>query len=122
MYTDQVIKHFKNPKNMGKIKNPDAQSEAANDACGDLMQFYIKVRNNKITEISFETMGCPAAIATSSVVTEIAKGKTLAQAKKISFSQVAKELGGLPKIKMHCSHLAVGALLKAIKNYEKKKN
>ena len=121
MYTQEVIKHFKRPKNMGKLKDFNAKSEVGNPICGDRMAIYLKIKNNKIADISFETMGCVAAISTSSMITELAKGKTLAAAKKITFSDIAKKLGGLPKIKMHCSHLAVEALQKAILNYEKKK-
>ncbi len=102
------------------MKNPDAQAEVDNILCGDIMKIYLKVKDNKIKDISFETMGCVAAIATSSMITEMARGKTLAQAKKISYDDVAKELGALPPIKNHCAHLAVQTLQKAIANYEKK--
>ena len=104
---------------MGKIENADAYSKVGNPTCGDILEIYLKVKDKKVTNIGFETLGCPAAISTSSVVTDLAKGKTILQAKKITNTQVAKKLGGLPKIKMHCSHLAVEALQKAIANYEK---
>jgi nitrogen fixation NifU-like protein len=119
MYNKKVIQHFQNPKNMGKMKNPDAVSEVGNIVCGDIMKIYLKVRDGKIKDISFETMGCVAAIATSSMVTEMAKGKTLAQAKKISYNDVEKELGSLPPVKRHCADLASRALRQAIENYEK---
>ena len=105
---------------MGPIKDADAVSKVGNPVCGDLMKIYLKIKNNKIIDIGFETMGCVAAISTSSMITELAKGKTLAQAKKITFADIAKKLGGLPKVKMHCSHLAVEALQQAISIYEKK--
>ena len=124
MYTDKVIQHFKNPKNMGKLENPSAVSEVGNPVCGDIMKIYLKVdkKSQKITDISFETMGCVAAISTSSIITELAKGKTIDKAKKISFENIVEALGGLPPVKMHCSHLAVEALQKAIENYEHSKN
>lgn len=120
MYNKEVIKHFQKPRNMGKLKDPDAVSEVGNVICGDIMKIYLKVKGQKIIDISFETMGCVAAISTSSMITELAKGKTLAQAKKITFNDIAKKLGGLPKVKMHCSNLAVEALQEAIKTYEQK--
>ena len=120
MYSKKVIQHFQKPKNMGKMKNPDAVAEIGNPNCGDIMRIYIKVRDNKIKDISFETMGCVAAISTSSMITEMAKGKTLAQAMKITYNDVADELGKLPPIKIHCADLAVQALQKAIKNYKEK--
>ncbi len=121
MYSKKVIKHFQNPSNMGKMKNPDAMAEVGNLQCGDIMKLYIKVKDNKIKDISFETMGCVAAISTSSMITEMAKGKTLDKAMKISYNDVAEELGKLPPIKMHCADLAVNALQKAIKNYGRTK-
>lgn len=119
-YSKKVMEHFKHPKNMGEMKNPDAVGEVGNPACGDVMRVYIKVKENKIADIKFQTMGCIAAISTSSMVTELAKGKTLEQAKKITNKDVAESLGSLPPIKMHCSNLAANALRKAIENYEKK--
>ncbi|MFC1700577.1 iron-sulfur cluster assembly scaffold protein [Patescibacteria group bacterium] len=120
MYSKKVIQHFQNPKNMGKMKSADAFAKAGNPVCGDVMVIYLKVKYNKIIDISFETMGCVAAIATSSMITEIAKGKTLSYAKKITYKDVAGALGNLPPVKTHCANLAVEALRLAIKNYEKK--
>jgi nitrogen fixation NifU-like protein len=105
---------------MGSIKKPDGIGQVGNPVCGDIMKIYIKVKDNKIKDIKFETLGCPAAIGTSSMVTDLAKGKTLEQALKITNQNVAKAIGGLPKIKMHCSNLAADALHKAIKDYQKK--
>jgi len=126
MYSQKVMEHFKNPKNMGEMKNADAVGEVGNPQCGDIMYVYIKVSKNNegkeyIKDIKFQTMGCIAAIATSSMTTELAKGKTLEEAKKITNKDVAESLGSLPPIKMHCSNLAANALKKAIENYEKKK-
>jgi len=118
MYSKEVMKHFKNPKNMGEMKNPDGVGEVGNPACGDILKIYIKVKHNKIKDIKFETLGCAVAIAVSSVVTEMAKGKTLDKAGKITEEDVAKALGGLPKFKHHCSNLAAQALKKAIENYK----
>ena len=122
-YNKKVMKLFKNPKNMGEMKNPDAVGQVGNPHCGDIMKIYLKIKSDKgeeiIKDIKFQTMGCVAAIATSSITTEIAKGKTLNAAKKITNQDVAKKLGGLPPIKMHCSNLAADALKKAIENFEK---
>jgi nitrogen fixation NifU-like protein len=120
-YTKEVMKHFTNPRNVGEIKNPDGVGKVGNMACGDIMYVYIRVKDNKITDIKFKTLGCAAAIATSSMITELARGKTIEDAKKITRDNVAKELGGLPPIKMHCSNLAADALHKAIEDYESKK-
>ena len=128
-YSKKVMDLFVNPKNVGKIKNADGVGKVGNPVCGDVMKLYIKVgkkpgkKSNKeiIKDIKFETFGCVAAIATSSMITELAKGKTLEQAKKITKADVADALKGLPPIKMHCSNLASDALHEAIKNYEKKK-
>ncbi len=119
-YSKKVIQHFKNPKNMGKIKDADGVGKVGNPVCGDVMYVYIKVKNNKISDIKFQTMGCMAAIATSSMITELAKGKTLSEARKITNKDVADSLGSLPPLKMHCSNLAADALHKAIEDYEKK--
>ena len=121
-YTETVIKHFQSPKNYGKMENPDGTGKVGNIVCGDVMWLYIKVgRNAKkkeiISDIKFETFGCVAAIATSSVITEMAKGKTLEAAAKISKQDIVKQLGGLPPIKLHCSVLAADALLEAIHDY-----
>jgi len=120
MYTEKVMDHFKNPRNMGEIPDADGVGTMGNPVCGDMMTIYIKVKNNRIEDIKFKTFGCGAAIATSSMVTEIAKGKTLEEAMKISRGDVAGELGGLPPVKMHCSNLASDALHAAIEDYFKK--
>ena len=123
-YSKKVMELFKCPKNLGEMKNPDAVGEVGNPQCGDIMRIYLRINknNNKIEDIKFQTMGCIAAISTSSMVTELAKGKTLEQAKKITNKDVAESLKGLPPIKMHCSNLAADALKKAIESYEKKEN
>ncbi|MCK5332353.1 Fe-S cluster assembly scaffold protein NifU [Candidatus Parcubacteria bacterium] len=121
MYTKKVIQHFTNPHNCGKMKEADAVGEAGNPVCGDLMKIYIKVDDNIIKDISFETLGCAAAIATSSMVTDLAKGRSLDEAMQITNSEVAENLKGLPPVKMHCSNLAASALHKAIENYKNKK-
>ena len=119
-YNKNVLDHFKNPRNMGKMKNPDAEATVGNPTCGDVMKIMLKVKDSKIKDIKFQTMGCVAAIATSSVTTELAKGKKLEEAEKITKSDVVETLGQLPPIKIHCSNLAVDALRMAIENYEKK--
>jgi len=119
-YSKRVMKNFLHPKNMGEMKNPDGVGKVGNPVCGDVMQVQIKVENNKIQNIKFKTFGCAAAIATSSMITQLAKGKTLEQARKITREDVAKSLKGLPPIKMHCSNLASDALKKAIEDYEEK--
>lgn len=120
MYSKQVIEQFTHPKNMGSLKDADGVGTVGNIMCGDQMTLYIKVKNNIITDIKFESFGCAAAIATSSMITELAKGKTIQEAEKISRNDVANELGGLPPIKMHCSNLAAEALKKAIEDYRAK--
>jgi nitrogen fixation NifU-like protein len=121
-YSKKMMEHFMNPRNRGKIKNPSGMGMVGNPICGDLMKIYIKVKDKKgkevLDDIKFETLGCASAIATSSMVTELAKGKTLEEAKKISKKDVADALEGLPPIKMHCSNLAEEALKGAIKDYE----
>jgi nitrogen fixation NifU-like protein len=120
-YNKKVLKYFLNPKNRGKIKNPNGVGMVGNPVCGDLMKIYIKVSKDEIIEkIGFETLGCVAAVASSSITTEMAKGKTLKQALKIKKSDIVKELTGLPKEKVHCSVLANQALKKAIENYYSK--
>ncbi len=119
-YNEKVLEHFQNPHNMGKINNPDAEATVGNPRCGDVMKIMLKIDNDKISDIKFQTMGCAAAIATSSMTTDIAKGKTLEEAKKITNIDVAKALGELPPIKIHCSNLAADALRKAIENFEQK--
>ncbi len=117
-YNKRVLDHFKNPRNMGNMKNPDAEASIGNPSCGDVLKIALKVKNGKIKDIKFQTFGCVAAIASSSMMTELAKGKSLDEAKKITNKDVAKALGQLPPIKIHCSNLAADALKKAIKNYE----
>ena len=120
MYTDKVMEHFKNPQNMGEIPDADGVGTVGNPVCGDLMTIYIKVKDDRLIDIKFKTFGCGAAIATSSMTTELAKGKTLEEAMKITRADVAGSLGGLPPVKMHCSNLAADALHAAIKDYYKK--
>jgi nitrogen fixation NifU-like protein len=120
MYTDKVMDHFRNPRNMGEIPNADGVGTVGNPVCGDLMTMYIKVKDDRIEDVKFKTYGCGAAIATSSMTTELAKGKTLDEAMKITRASVADSLGGLPKVKMHCSNLAADALHAAIENYREK--
>ncbi len=120
-YNKRIIELFTNPKNMGEMKDPDGVGKVGNPICGDVMHLFINVKDNKIADIKFKTFGCVAAIATSSIVTELAKGKTLEEAEKITNADVAKALGGLPPIKMHCSVLAQQALKAAIKDYREKK-
>jgi len=121
MYTEKVMEHFKNPRNMGEIPDADGVGTVGNPVCGDLMTVYIKVKDNRVEDIKFKTFGCGAAIATSSMITELAKGKTIEEALKITRGDVADSLGGLPPIKMHCSNLAADALHAAIKDYQAKK-
>jgi nitrogen fixation NifU-like protein len=121
MYTEKVMEHFRNPRNMGEIPDADGIGTVGNPVCGDLMTVYIKVKDNSIADIKFKTFGCGAAIATSSMITELAKGKTIEEAMKITRGDVADSLGGLPTIKMHCSNLAADALHAAIKDYQAKK-
>lgn len=120
MYTEKVMEHFKNPHNMGEIPDADGVGTVGNPVCGDLMTIYIKVKDNRIFDIKFKTFGCGAAIATSSMTTDLAKGKTLEEAMKLSRADVADSLGGLPPVKMHCSNLAADALHAAIKDYYQK--
>ena len=119
-YSNKVMDHFRNPRNVGEIENPDGTGHVGNPVCGDIMELYIKVKDNVITDVKFKTFGCGAAIATSSMVTEMVKGKTIEEALKVSNQAVAEALGGLPKIKMHCSVLAEEALQSAIDDYLKK--
>jgi nitrogen fixation NifU-like protein len=119
-YSEKVLEHFRNPRNVGELENPDGVGIEGNPVCGDLMEIHIQVEDDRITDIRFKTFGCGSAIATSSMVTELAKGKTLDEALKITRQDVADELDGLPKQKMHCSNLAADALHKAIEDYRKK--
>lgn len=118
MYSEKVLEHFRNPKNMGEMEDADAIGIVGNPVCGDFMHIYIKVKNRKIEDISFQTFGCAAAIATSSMITELAKEKTLTEAMKITRQDVADSLDGLPPIKMHCSNLAAEGLHEAIRIYK----
>ena len=120
-YSKKVLDHFQNPRNVGTLEGKDvAIGKVGNPVCGDLMEFYIKIKNNTIEDIKFKTFGCGSAIATASMITELAKGKTIEEALKITRQDVADELDGLPPIKMHCSNLAADALKDAIKNYQNK--
>ena len=121
MYSEKVLDHFRNPRNVGEIEDPDGVGTVGNPVCGDVMSIYIKVNDDKIADIKFRTFGCGAAIATTSMTTELAKGKTLDEAMEITREEVAKKLGGLPPVKMHCSNLATDALHEAIEDYRKKK-
>ena len=120
MYSAKVMEHFQNPRNVGEIEDADGVGEVGNPVCGDIMALYIKVKDNRIIDAKFKTFGCGAAIATSSMVTELVKGRTLEEAKRISRDTVAEALDGLPPIKMHCSNLAADALHKAIEDYKKR--
>jgi len=120
-YSEKVMEHFMHPRNVGQIENPDGVGHVGNPICGDIMELYIKVKENVIVDAKFKTFGCGAAIATSSMVTELVKGKTIEEALKISNKTVAEALEGLPPVKMHCSMLAEDALKSAIEDYLKKK-
>ena len=120
VYSEKVMEHFMNPRNVGEIEDADGIGEEGNPVCGDLMTFYIKVKDNRLSDIKFKTFGCGAAIAVSSMVSEMAMGKTLEEARKITPALVAKELEGLPKNKYHCSNLGAQALNKAIDDYLRK--
>ena len=121
MYSEKVLDHFKNPRNVGEMKDPDGEGTVGNPVCGDMMTMYIKVKEDKIEDITFKTFGCGAAIATSSMTTELAKGMTLDEALEVTRQDVADALDGLPPVKMHCSNLAADALHDAIKNYKENK-
>ena len=117
LYRNKVMDHFMNPRNVGEVDNPDGIGEVGNPTCGDMMTFTIKVKDDHIEDVKFKTFGCGAAIAVSSMVSEMAEGKTLDEAMEITNAMVAEELGGLPKNKMHCSNLGADALHKAIEDY-----
>jgi len=121
-YGEKVLEHFKNPQNVGKIEDPDGKAIVGSPACGDMVAVYLKVdeKDHRITDIKFESYGCASNIATGSIITELAKGKTIEEAKQISWKDASDALGGLPKIKAHCSVLAVEGLREAITNYEEK--
>jgi nitrogen fixation NifU-like protein len=120
MYSEKVLDHFKHPRNVGEIEDADAEGTVGNPVCGDMMTMYIKVKDDRIEDVKFKTFGCGAAIATSSMTTELAKGKTLDEALEISRQDVADALDGLPPVKMHCSNLAADALHEAINSYKEK--
>lgn len=122
MYTEKVVEHFNNPRNVGEMESPSGIGRVGNPTCGDIMELYIQVEEDLITDAKFKTFGCGAAIATSSMITEMVKGKTLSEALAITNKNVAEALGGLPPVKMHCSNLAADALKKAIQNYQEKKD
>ncbi|MDP6509653.1 MAG: Fe-S cluster assembly scaffold protein NifU [Dehalococcoidia bacterium] len=120
MYSDLVMDHFRNPRNVGTIEDADGVGNVGNPVCGDVMQMMIKVKENRIEDIKFQTMGCGAAIATSSISTEMVMGKTLDEARELSNKAVAEALGGLPPAKMHCSNLAADAIHLALDDYKSK--
>jgi len=122
MYSKEVMEHFTNPRNVGIIEDADGVGEVGNPVCGDMMTFYIKVEDDRLADIKYQTFGCVAAIAVSSKVSEMAKGKSLDEAKIITKKAVAEALDGLPKEKMHCSNLGAEALAKAIENYEQNRH
>lgn len=119
-YSDKLLDHFFHPRNMGKIENADGVGVVGNPNCGDVLKLYLKIENNKISDIKFETLGCAAAIGVSSVLTEMVKGKTIEEALKVKNSDIVKELGGVPPIKIHCSVLGEQALKKAIEDWQSK--
>ncbi len=120
MYTKEVMDHFMNPRNVGEIENADGIGEVGNPKCGDIMKMYLKIDGDIIEDVKFKTFGCGSAIATSSMVTELIKGKTIEEAMKVSNQDVADELGGLPAVKMHCSVLAEQGIKSALLDYSKK--
>lgn len=122
MYNDKVIQHFMNPQNVGEIENPDAIGIYGSPVCGDMMQIHLKIENNIIKDVKFKTFGCGSAIASSSIATELIKGKTIEEALKITNKDVINELGGLPGPKVHCSVLSEQAIKTAIYNYAKEHN
>jgi NifU-like protein involved in Fe-S cluster formation/metal-sulfur cluster biosynthetic enzyme len=121
-YSEKVLEHFRHPRNVGKIENPDGKAVEGSPACGDMVAVYIKVdpETRRLTDVKFESYGCASNIATGSIITELAKGKTIAEAKKVTWKQASEALGGLPPIKVHCSVLAVDGLRSAIQNYEER--
>ena len=121
IYSDKVMDHFQNPRNVGTLPDADGVGQVGNPVCGDMMTFYVKVKDDRLTDVKFQTFGCGAAIAVSSMVTEMALGKTVAEAMEITNEKVAEELGGLPKNKMHCSNLGADALHAALENYQARK-
>jgi nitrogen fixation NifU-like protein len=122
MYNEKVLEYFQNPKNVGELDDPDGTGEIGNASCGDIMRITIAVENGVISDIKFKTFGCAAAIASSSMITEMVKGMSLEEALKVTNSDVAEKLGGLPEQKLHCSNLAADALRAAIENYRERAN
>ncbi len=122
MYNEKVMDHFSNPRNVGEIKDADGVGQVGNPTCGDMMNIHIKIEDGILTDVKFKTFGCGAAIATSSMITEMAIGKTIEEALEITRNDVAEELDGLPQVKMHCSNLAADGLHAAIEDYKKKQN
>ena len=120
MYSEKVMDHFMNPRNVGEIENADGVGQVGNAKCGDIMRMYLKIDNGVISDVKFKTFGCGAAVATSSMATEMVKGKTIEEALKISNQAVAEALDGLPPVKMHCSNLAEEAIRAAVNDYKKK--
>ena len=120
-YNQLVMDHFKNPRNLGEINDPDAQATEGSIVCGDMMTLYLKVSNGKIDDVKFQTYGCAANIATASMMTRVVKGLTIDEAEKVSWKEIVEKLGGLPEVKYHCSNLAVDTLKKALKNYRENK-
>lgn len=120
MYSEKVIDHFMNPRNVGEIENANGVGQVGNPRCGDIMKMYLQIEDDRIKDAKFKTFGCGAAVATSSMATELVKGKTLDEAMKITNKVVAEALDGLPPVKMHCSNLAEEAIRKAIENYQEK--
>jgi nitrogen fixation NifU-like protein len=120
IYSDKVMDHFQNPRNVGTMEDADGVGQVGNPVCGDMMTFYVKIKDNRIADVKFQTFGCGAAIAVSSMVSEMAIGKKVEEALHITNESVAEELGGLPKNKMHCSNLGADALHKAIENYQER--
>ena len=121
LYSEKVMDHFRNPRNVGVIEDADGVGEVGNAKCGDIMKMYLKIDNDTITDVKFETFGCGSAIASSSMATELIKGKPVSEAMQLTNQAVAEELDGLPDYKMHCSVLAEEAIRSALKDYEKKK-
>jgi nitrogen fixation NifU-like protein len=121
MYSDIVLEHFKNPHNVGEIENPDGYAEVGSSECGDTMEMFIKVDDNRITDIKYKTYGCCAAIASSSIATDMAKGRTLEEAEALTKADIVRELGGLPEKKYHCSLMVEDAIKAAIADYKSKK-
>ncbi len=119
-YSEKVLEHFRNPKNVGTIKNPDGIGKVTSPVCGDIMELYIKVKNDKIIDVKFQTFGCAAAVASSSVLAEMIKGKTIKEALEITNQRIVEALGGLPEEKLHCSLLAEDGVKSAIQDYLKK--